>query len=405
MMTILLIVIYIAFIGLGIPDSLFGTAWPAIYQELEIPVSWANFVTMIISGGTIISSLFASRLIRRFGTEMVTAVSTIVTAAALLVFSICGNMACFCLCAIPLGLGAGAIDTALNNYVALHYKATHMNFLHCFYGIGVSVSPFLMSLALSRTSWRTGYRSAFGIQAAIALMMVLSIPLWKKVSAPSEEKEEGEMKEKGFLELIKKPDVRMACQVFWGSCGIEQTCGIWGSTFLVMVKGMTASAAALMITFYYIGMAVGRFLSGVLAVRLTSRQLVRLGQGVTLIAILILLLPTSGYFAGAGLFLVGLGNGAVFPNMLHLTPENFGKADSQSVMGVQMAAAYTGTLLLPAVFGLIAQNISATFFPYYLAVLFLVMIAGRIRLDQYVEKRQELFKGKPHHGKMGYEEG
>ncbi len=378
MTVLLLIVIYIAFIGLGIPDSLFGTAWPAIYTEFELPVSWANFVTLIISGGTAVSSLFSARLINRFGTDKITAVSTAMTALALFGFSCSGSMLWLCLCAIPLGLGAGAIDTALNNYIALYYKVTHMNFLHCFYGIGVSLSPFLMSLALSSGSWRRGYRTVFWFQLGIAVLVIFTLPLWKKVRHAPQRQAEGSGRTISFFELIKMPKVQMAGMVFFGSCALEYTCGIWGSTFLVKAKGMALEAAALMITFYYIGIALGRLLSGVLAAHLPSRQLLKIGQGVTLAAIMVLLLPLPAVFSGVGLLLVGLGNSPLFPNMLHLTPENFGKEASQSVMGVQMAASCMGIMLAPALFGVVAQKIDAAFFPYYLLLMYLIMITGSL---------------------------
>lgn len=382
MATLLLIVIYIAFIGLGIPDSLFGAAWPAIYTELGLPVSWANFVTMLISGGTILSSLLSARLINRFGTAAITAVSTSLTAAALLGFSISGSMLWLCLFAVPLGLGAGSIDTALNNYVALHYKATHMNFLHCFYGIGVSLSPFLMSLALSSGSWRSGYRMVFWFQLGIAALTILSLPLWKKVRHAREEPEEAAVRTVGIFSLLKQAKVRRACLVFLGSCGLECTCGIWGSTFLVQARAMTPEDAAGMITFYYIGIAFGRFLSGLLANKLSSGKLIQMGQGITLAALILVILPLPAPVAGVGLFLIGAGNGPVFPNMLHLTPETFGKEISQSVMGAQMAVSYIGILLAPALFGLIAQAISAALLPYYLLVFYGAMMAGSFLLKR-----------------------
>lgn len=384
MATLLLVVIYIAFIGLGIPDSLFGAAWPAIYQELDLPVSWANLVTIIISGGTIVSSLLSARLINRFGTALVTAVSTCLTALALLGFSCSDSMIWLCLLAVPLGLGAGAIDTALNNYVALHYNATQMSFLHCFYGIGVSVSPFLMSLALSAGSWRDGYRTVFWFQLGIAALTILSLPLWRRVhrSGTGGAEEEEPARTVGFFQLIRQRKVQMACLVFIGSCGLEYTCGNWGSTYLVQARGMGADDAAMLITFYYLGMTVGRFLSGVLANRLDSLRLIQIGQGVTLAAIVLILLPLPVGVAGVGLFLVGLGNGPLFPNMLHLTPRRFGRDVSQSVMGMQMAASYVGTLLAPTLFGLIAQQIDAGWFPVYLLALYAIMMAGSLLLDR-----------------------
>ena len=377
MATLLLIVIYIAFIGLGVPDSLFGTAWPAIYTDLNLPVSWASIVTIIVSCGTITSSLLSSWLISRFGTGKITAVSTLMTALALLGFSCSDSMLWLCLCAIPLGLGAGSIDTALNNYVALHYKASHMNFLHCFYGIGVSLSPYLMSLALSKGTWEGGYRAVFWFQLAIAALTVLALPLWKKVRhAQNGEEEEETPRVLSFPTLMKMPKVRMACLVFIGYCALEYTCGTWGSTFLVNAKGAAADTAARMVTFYYVGLALGRFLSGVLAGRLHSRQLVKIGQMILLAAVVSLFLPLPFAFCSVSLFFIGLGNGPIFPNMLHLTPELFGKDLSQAVIGAEMATSYIGVLLAPALFGLIAQNVTAALFPVYLLVLYALMITG-----------------------------
>lgn len=377
MATLLLIVIYIAFIGLGVPDSLFGTAWPAIYTDLNLPVSWASIVTIIVSCGTITSSLLSSWLISRFGTGKITAVSTLMTALALLGFSCSDSMLWLCLCAIPLGLGAGSIDTALNNYVALHYKASHMNFLHCFYGIGVSLSPYLMSLALSKGTWEGGYRAVFWFQLAIAALTVLALPLWKKVRhAQNGEEAEETPRVLSFPALMKMPKVRMACLVFIGYCALEYTCGTWGSTFLVNAKGAAADTAARMVTFYYVGLALGRFLSGVLAGLLHSRQLVKIGQMILLAAVVSLFLPLPFAFCSVSLFFIGLGNGPIFPNMLHLTPELFGKDLSQAVIGAEMATSYIGVLLAPALFGLIAQNVTAALFPVYLLVLYALMITG-----------------------------
>lgn len=380
MATVLLLIIYIAFIGLGIPDSLFGAAWPAISEDLSLPVSWANFVTIIVSGGTILSSLLSARMINRFGTAAVTACSTTMTACALLGFSVSQNMLWLCLFAIPLGLGAGSIDTALNNYVALHYQATHMNFLHCFYGIGVSLSPFLMSLALSDGSWQKGYRTVFWIQFGIALLTIISFPIWKKVRHSSGEKDTPSFRTLSFLTMIKDSKVLMACCVFLGSCGLEYTCGIWGSTYLVKSKGAAVDTAALLITFYYIGIALGRFLSGILATKHTSRHLIKMGQSVILVAILLLILPLPFQVSAAALFLVGVGNGPIFPNMLHLTPEIFGEDISQSVMGIQMAFSYVGIMVAPAIFGMIAQTISASIFPYFILVLYAIMMLSNVKV-------------------------
>ncbi len=378
MATILLIVIYIDFIGLGIPDSLFGAAWPAIYTEFELPISYGSFVTVIIYGGTVVSSLLSARVINRFGTAKVTAVSTALTAVGLLGFSLSGGLIWLCLFAVPLGLGAGAIDSGLNNYIALHYKATHMSFLHCAYGVGVMLSPYLMSLALSdNNNWRGGYRIAFFIQIGITAVTILSIPLWSRIrSIDIHEDDDVRPRTIKLTELIKMPSVRAVWLMFFGSCAIEFTCGSWGSTFLVQSKGMSAEDAAKIITFYYAGIALGRFLSGMLAARLPSWRIIHMGQAAIITAIVLLALPLPFYVAAIGLFLVGLGNGPIYPNLVHLTPKNFGRDISQSVMGSQMAFASVGTMVMPPIFGLLAQNISTDIFPYFLLIMFIVMIVS-----------------------------
>lgn len=385
MTLLLLFIIYIAFIGLGIPDSLFGTAWPAISDEFSLPVSWANFVTIIISGGTIISSLLSARIINRFGTAAVTAVSTTMTAFALLGFSVSQNMLYLCLCAIPLGLGAGAIDTALNNYVALHYKASHMNFLHCFYGIGVSLSPFIMSFALSKSSWQNGYFNVSLVQFGIALLTIISLPIWKKVRHSVTNSQSSPTRTLPLKTMLRNPKVMTACMVFLGSCGVEYTCGIWGSTYLVRGKGAAVDTAALMITFYYVGIAFGRFLSGILARKLTSNQLIRAGQITVLAALVLLILPLPYQVSAFSLFLIGMGNGTIYPNMLHLTPANFGEDASQSVIGVQMAFSYVGILLAPAIFGLMSQYITISLFPYFILLCYVIMIVGTLKMNSIIK--------------------
>lgn len=385
MTLLLLFIIYIAFIGLGIPDSLFGTAWPAISDEFSLPVSWANFVTIIISGGTIISSLLSARIINRFGTAAVTAVSTTMTAFALLGFSVSQNMLYLCLCAIPLGLGAGAIDTALNNYVALHYKASHMNFLHCFYGIGVSLSPFIMSFALSKSSWQNGYFNVSLVQFGIALLTIISLPIWKKVRHSFTNSQSSPTRTLPLKTMLRNPKVITACMIFLGSCGVEYTCGIWGSTYLVRGKGAAVDTAALMITFYYVGIAFGRFLSGILAAKLTSNQLIRAGQITVLAALVLLILPLPYQVSAFSLFLIGMGNGTIYPNMLHLTPANFGEDVSQSVIGVQMAFSYVGILLAPAIFGLMAQYITISLFPYFILLCYVIMIVGTLKMNSIIK--------------------
>ena len=374
-MTLLLIVIYIAFIGLGIPDSLFGTAWPAIYMELGLPLSFGSFVTVVISAGTVLSSLLSSSLIRRFSTGRLTAFSTALTAFSLISFSFSGSLFFFCLLAIPLGIGAGAVDTALNNYVSLHYSASHMSYLHCFYGIGVSLSPYLMSLIISGPSgWRGGYRAAFMIQLSIALLLFAALPPWKKTDSVYAHASEEDVSTLSLRRVLSIPGVTSICCVFITSCGIEYTCGSWGSTFLVEYKGFSVDTAACIIMFYYIGMTLGRFISGLLSSVLHSWQIIRIGQYLLGISIFFLIIPGSPLFAAAGLFFIGLGNGPLFPNLNYLTPQNFGADVSPSVMGIQMAASYIGIMLVPALFGFLGQALSPGIFPFYLLLFYIGMI-------------------------------
>ena len=387
MATALLIIIYIAFIGLGIPDSLFGTAWPAIYSEFELPISFGSFVTIIISCGTVLSSVISSKIISRLGTNKVSAYSTLLTALALLGFSFAPNLWIMCFWAIILGVGAGAIDVALNNYVAIHYSATHMSFLHCFYGVGVSVSPYILSLVIAGNfGWRGGYRIAFAIQLIITLLLFLSLPLWRKAHGGENESEENTHKDLSFGSVLKIPGVKMMCSLFIASCAIECTCGGWGSTFLVEYKHLPAEKAAQIIMIYYIGMTLGRFLSGVLAAKLHSWKIIKLGQIVLGLALLLLILPGGVYLCALGMFLIGLGNGPLFPNFNYLTPENFGSDISQSVIGIQMASAYIGIMVAPAVCGLLGQVFGMVIFPFYLIVFYAIMIPVTVRVKTVLKR-------------------
>lgn len=380
MITILLIFIYIFYIGLGIPDSLLGTAWPAIYQEFHMPVSYVSIISTTISLGTVLSSLFSAHFIARLGTAKITALSTCLTATALLGFSCSPNFIWLCLCAIPLGIGAGSIDTALNNYVALHYKAMQMNFLHCFYGIGVSLSPYLMSLALSdRMNWRLGYRTAFFIQLSISLLSVLSLPVWKHIRE-TKQKETLPIKVLSFGELVKNRTICASCGIFIGISALESTCLIWGSTFLVDTKGLSAHIAAEMITFYFVGLALGRFISGLLTLHYSDWQIIAGGYFIIFLALVLLLVQSGSMLAVLGLFLIGLGNGPVFPNMTHLTPRIFGRALSQSIIGIQMAFSYLSIMLTPIFFGMLAQKLGTLVFAPFLFVMFLFMLASTMVL-------------------------
>ncbi len=373
MATILLVVIYIAFIGLGVPDSLIGSAWPAIHTELGIPVEAVSVLTFLISGCTVLSSMFSAKILNKFGTAKVTAFSTAMTAMALLGFCVAPSFWFMIPSAVVLGLGAGAIDSGLNNYVALNFKASHMNFLHCFYGVGVSLSPYLMSQALSNAGWRGGYRYAFYVQTFIALLLIVSVPLWKKTSS-AEQTEEISAENLTLLQMAKKPEVRQVWVIMLATNAIEYACGVWGSTYLVEEKGFSAEHGALGLTVYYAGMSIGRFVSGLLAGKISTWKRIGIGAVILAPAIAVMLLPLHGAVTVVGLFLVGLGNGSIYPNMIHLTPHNFGKEVSQSIMGSQIAFAYIGVMLAPPTVSLISGLFGIKVYPVLLAVLYVIMV-------------------------------
>lgn len=390
MATLLLVIICIAFIGLGIPDSLFGAAWPAIYPEFGIPVSYAPLVTCLISVGTVLSSLLSTRLIARFGTAKVSFGCTLLTAAALLGFSLSGNLLWMMLFAVPLGLGAGSIDTGLNNYVALHYKASHMSYLHCFYGVGVTVSPWVLSIILKASSWRQGYQVLFLIQLAIAAILLFSLPLWKKVE--SKDPVEEEMEVLSIKQILSLRGAPFSLLVYLGSCGMEAVILGYGSTYLTQSHGITPAAAAEVITYYYIGMTLGRALSGMISKKFFSEQILIIGEGITVAAILLLLFAKTPFLAGAALFLVGLGNGPVFPNMTHLVPIHYGKAKSQAFIGLQGAVAYVAFMLLPVITGLLIRHVGPGTFPVILAAAMALTAAAtftilRIHSDKYPKEK------------------
>ncbi len=381
-MAFLLVVIYIAFIGLGVPDSLIGSAWPAIHTEMNIPVEAVSILTFIISGCTVLSSMFSAGILNKLGTAKVTAFSTAMTAAALFGFSVAPSFLVMIPLAVVLGLGAGAIDSGLNNYVALHCKASHMNFLHCFYGVGVSLSPYLMSQALSEVGWRGGYRYAFYVQTVITVLLIVSLPLWKKTSS-AEQTEEEKGVNLTLLQMVKMPEVRKVWIIMLATNAIEYACGVWGSTYLVTEKGFEAKYGALALTIYYAGMSIGRFVSGLLSNKISTWKRIGIGAVILAPAIVIMLLPLPGAVTVVGLFLVGLGNGSIYPNMIHLTPHNFGKEASQSIMGSQIAFAYIGVMLAPPMVSLISGLFGIGVYPVLLAILYVIMI---VALKSFINK-------------------
>lgn len=385
MSTLLIVVIYIAYISLGIPDSLLGAAWPAIYGEMSLPVSYANFITVIHATGTIVSSLMSATVIKRFGTAKVTFMSTVLTCIALASFSFSDNIVMLCLSAIPLGLGAGSIDTALNNYVAVNYNASQMSFLHSSYGVGVTMSPYLMSLAIGDGNWRGGFRTMFFIQLSIALLVFVTLPVWKKVK---EKKVEPEIVQKtvSIKKAISMPKVKPTLLIFIGSCAIESICLVYGATFLVESRGITEEQGAQCITFYFLGMTLGRILSGFLSKKLSPKGIIILGESITFIAIILLLLPLNLTFATIGLFMIGLGNGPIFPNMTHLAPVHFGQELSQSLIGLQMASSNSAILLAPIIFGQVAEHLGAHLFPHVQMIMLVITILSTCKLFKKISK-------------------
>lgn len=385
-MVFLLVVIYIAFIGLGVPDSLIGSAWPAIHSEMGVPGEAVSILTFIISGCTVLSSMFSAGILNKLGTGRVTAFSTAMTAAALIGFSKASSFIFMIPLAVILGLGAGAIDSGLNNYVALHFKASHMNFLHCFYGVGVSLSPYLMSVAISSDGWRNGYRYAFTVQAVITVLLLISLPMWKKTAEKESEEEEKGVNLSLFT-MAKMSDVRLVWIIMLMTNAIEYACGVWGSTYLVSEKGFSAENGALALTVYYVGMSVGRFLSGLLSGKIGTWKRIAMGAVLLFPAVIIMLLPLPGTFSVIGLFLIGLGNGSIYPNMIHLTPHNFGKEVSQSIMGSQIAFAYIGVMLAPPTVSLISGLFGISFYPVFLAVLYAVMVIALMLFVNKIKKQ------------------
>lgn len=376
MATLLLIIIYLGYIGLGLPDSLFGTAWPLMHQELGVPVWLAGYITPIMSVFTIISSLCSGRLLNRFGTGKVAAVSTILTVVALFGYSYSPNIIILLLCAVPLGFGAGAVDAGMNGYIARHYSAMHMNFLHCFYGIGITISPFIMSIAIEKLgNWRVGYRFAGVIQMFIAVSMCVAIPLWGKVKHTNDDNVvETEVKNVPIKELAKNSGVRWVWLCFFASCGIESMCNTWATSYLVDSKGITADNAAGMLVFYFIGFTLGRFIAGLLTTRLTSWQIIYASYSVLAVAVLLLILPLPDFTMNIALFCMGLGNSPVYPNLMHLTPQNFGIDISQSVIGSQMAVANISFMLIPLTYGQVVKVVGLKSFIVSIPVLAVLLI-------------------------------
>lgn len=387
MTTILLVVIYIAFISLGLPDSVLGSVWPSMYGELNVSMSYAGIISMIIAGGTIVSSLLSYKLIKKLGTGVVTFISVAMTAAALMGFSFSHSFWQLCLWGIPYGLGAGSVDAALNNFVALHYKSRHMSWLHCFWGIGATAGPYIMGLCLTNgLRWNSGYQTIGIIQIILVICLIISLPLWKAKQETSEQKAQ-EIKKLSLKDTIRLPGAKAIFTAFFCYCALESTTGLWASSYMVIYKGINAETAAKWASLFYLGITIGRFICGFITDRLGDKYMVRMGQCLAGLGTLLLLMPMSDNITLIGLILIGLGCAPIYPSLIHETPNNFGADISQSIMGMQMASAYVGSTFMPPVFGFLAEHISIRLYPIYLIFFVIFMFFMVERMNKIHDKQ------------------
>ena len=396
MFQLLLVIIYLAFISLGLPDALLGSAWPSMYRELGASVSYAGIISMIIAGGTIISSLFSDRLIRNFGTGKVTVVSVAMTAAALFGFSSSHSFLQLCVWAVPYGLGAGSVDAGLNNFVALHYKSRHMSWLHCFWGLGAAASPYIMRYCLTGGyGWHSGYRTVSIIQFVLTAGLFISLPLWKQVNGGKKSRtqeegtENGPVKALGLLQTMKIKGVPLVMAAFFSYCALEQTTMLWASSYMVQHRGIDVNLAAGYSALFFFGITFGRFLGGFAADWLGDRGLVRIGIATIVVGLILVAAPVkTNMLVLAGLVVVGFGCAPVYPAIIHATPYNFGRENSQSIIGVQMASAYIGTTFMPPLFGIMASSINISSFPYYILILTVLLFVMSEKLNRTVDRRR-----------------
>lgn len=376
MVHLLLAIIYLAFISLGLPDALLGAAWPSMYPQFDVPVSYAGIISMIIALGTVVSSLQSDRMTKKLGTGKVTALSVLMTAMALFGFATSHSFGMLCLWAIPYGLGAGSVDASLNNYVALHYESRHMSWLHCMWGIGASAGPYIMGYALTAGwGWNSGYHIIAVLQIVLTAILLCSLPLWKQ--RPAEVLQDGKVqnvKALSIREVLQLAGAREILVCFFCYCALEQTTGLWASSYLTLHKGVSADTAASFASMFYLGITVGRALSGFLTMKLNDVQMIRLGEVIIGIGVLVMLLPFGQSLSLTGLILIGLGCAPVYPCVIHSTPAHFGADKSQAIIGIQMACAYVGTCLMPPVFGLIANHITVALLPVYLLIILVLMM-------------------------------
>jgi len=375
MVSLLLPIIYLAFISLGLPDALLGAAWPTMCVEFSVPVSFAGIISVTIAAGTIVSSLMSDRLTRRFGTARVTAVSVAMTALALFGFSVSGSFWLLLLWAVPYGLGAGSVDASINNYVALHYASRHMSWLHCMWGVGASIGPYIMGYALTNGQhWNGGYRYIALMQAVLTAVLFLSVPFWKKRDTDTAEENGAAAAALSLKEILAIRGAKEIMVAFFCYCALECTAGLWSATYMVRHLGMDEETAASFAATFYLGITFGRALSGFMTYKFNDANMIRIGQTVILTGVAAMLLELGQTVTLAGLLLVGLGCAPIYPSVIHSTPDHFGEENSQAIIGVQMASAYLGTLCAPPVFGLIANHISASLLPVYFGIILIVMI-------------------------------
>lgn len=376
---LLLIIIYLAFISLGLPDAALGSAWPSMYPEINVPVSYAGGLSMLIALVTTVSSLMSDRLTRRFGTGRVTAISAASTAAALLGFSVSGRFWQLCLWAVPYGLGAGCVDTCLNNYVAIHYKSQHMSWLHCMWGVGASLGPGIMGMALTGGfGWSGGYLRIALIQAVIAALLFLSLPMWRRQHT----EEQQENTPLSMRKTAALPGVGAAMLCFFGYCALEQATGLWATSYLSLYKGVPADTAAAFGGMYFIGITIGRGISGFMSMKLKDGSMIRLGFLLMAAGIAAMLLPLGTGVSLGGFVLIGLGSAPVFPCMIHSTPAFFGTERSQAVIGLEMAGAYIGICVMPTLFGVLAEKISVALLPWFLLLMLALMGGAYFGLER-----------------------
>ncbi|MBE5866378.1 MAG: MFS transporter [Lachnospiraceae bacterium] len=384
MYLLLLAIIYIAFISLGLPDSLLGAAWPTIRNDFGVPLSYMGLVSMIISGGTIVSSLLSERLTKKFSAKIVTTVSVFLTAVALYGFSMSTQFYQLCLWGIPYGFGAGAIDATLNNYVALHYNSKHMSWLHCFWGVGTIISPYIMSYALMHAVWMDGYRMVSYIQFGIVMILLLALPLWK-VNQSADVAEES-AKVLGLSGALKIKGVPYLLLAFLAYCSAEATAMLWASSYLEGTRGATAEEAAAFGALFFIGITVGRFLSGFISDKVGDNKMIRIGTAVALCGVLCIAVPVK-VVSLIGLVIIGLGCAPVYPCIIHSTPANFGAENSQGIIGIQMASAYVGSTFMPPVFGILANHISLKVMPVYMGFFFVLLLVMIGKMERVVRSK------------------